>query len=465
MARHLKSRFGLAVLVFFFALSARAQAVHGVLKVVKGDVQITQASDGKTVAAKIGQKVFPKDTIVAGKDARAKIVMVDNNEINVSPDTKMVIQAYDYKPEEDKKNVLLNVMYGKVRNKVNQKYDGENKFQVKTPSAVAGVRGTDFMVGFTPPPSGSPVGTPGMSNVVTFSGKVAFGIPGPNGSIQNPVYVGAGQQTSASGNKPPGAPTSVPKDQLAKMDNETNAEKGGGSKSGDSRQPADDGKKEKDKDKGDKDKDSGDKDKGDKGSDKGDKDKGDKGDKDKGDKADKGDKGSDKADKGSDKGADKGDKPADRNDKGTGDKANNDKGGGDKGGNSSANNNSNSNSNGNNNGNSAGAGTSPAAGGPVAGSGPNGPPPPAGAGPMPASVGGPTLAPPPGMPNMPAMPGSTLVMGDLPSATTPIMPVLPPTFAPPPPPPAALPPPTNTFINNVISNQSRKITVVITGGP
>ncbi len=438
--RHFKSHIGFVCLILVFSFSAHAQAVHGVLKVVKGDVQIIQASDGKKVAAKIGQKVFPKDTIIAGKESRAKIVMVDNNEINISPDSKIEIQSYDYKPEEDKKSVILNVMYGKVRSKVNQKYEGENKFQVKTPSAVAGVRGTDFMTGYDPSTK--------ASSVVTFQGNVAVGQPGPNGQIQNPVYVGAGQMTSASGNKPPNAPTSVPKDQLAKMDTESNADKGGGQKGGDTRQPADDGKK----DKGDKDKDKGDKDKG-------------------GDKA--ADKGSDKGDKGTDKNS-----KADSGSKGSGAPvaavaaAAPDAG---SAGASTSSNSANSPS-------STAAPTSAAAPGnapvadtasapataaaPTAASN-NPPPPTTSSGPMPASVGAPILAPPPSaMPNIPtSMPGSTLTAVDMPSATTPVMPTLPPTVAPPPPPPTALPPATNTFVNNVISNQNRKVTIVITGGP
>jgi len=129
---------------------ANAQNVDGVLKVVKGDVQIKSAKTGQTVKARIGEKVFPKDIIITGKDARAKIVMVDNNEINVSPESQIEIQHYEFDPNAGKKEVLLNVIYGKVRAKVEQKYDGKtSKFQVKTPSAVAGVRGTDFMTSYT----------------------------------------------------------------------------------------------------------------------------------------------------------------------------------------------------------------------------------------------------------------------------------------------------------------------------
>lgn len=202
---------------FTFVNAAQAADVHGVLRVVKGDVQIKAVKDGATTKARLGGKIFPKDTIITGKDARAKIVMTDNNEINVSPDSQLVLQSYVYEPEKGKKDVLLNVIYGKVRSKVEQKYDGKNsQFQVKTPSAVAGVRGTDFMTSFN--------NLTGTSQVVTFEGEVAFGQPGPGNTIVGQVSVQPGQMSMVSPGQPPAAPTALPKSQLAQIDNESKAE-------------------------------------------------------------------------------------------------------------------------------------------------------------------------------------------------------------------------------------------------
>lgn len=209
----------------FLSTPLFAQEVSGVVMVVKGDVKIT-SKDGKTESAKVGKKVFPGDTIVAAAEGRAKIVMSDKNVLNVSPDSKIVIEKYE-NDGKDKKNVELNVLYGKVRASVEQKYDGDkSKFNIKTPSAVAGVRGTDFMTSFN-------AGTK-TAQVITFSGTVAVGTPGPGGSIQNPVFVQPGQMTTASAGAAPEAPKAVPKEELQQMNNETKAEtaKGGPESSG-----------------------------------------------------------------------------------------------------------------------------------------------------------------------------------------------------------------------------------------
>jgi hypothetical protein len=205
-------------IAFVQALSQSAFA-DGVFMVVKGDVKV-EKSDKKIVPAKVGMKVNQSDTIIAGKDSRAKVVMQDKNVLNISPDTKILIEKYQFDESKDQKNVTLNVLYGKVRSTVNQKYDGEkNKFQVKTPSAVAGVRGTDFLTQFSQ--------SSHQAKFVTFEGKVEVGTPGPGGTIRNSVFVNPGQSTSMNkGALRPQAPAAIPKQELAKIENETKAEPG-----------------------------------------------------------------------------------------------------------------------------------------------------------------------------------------------------------------------------------------------
>jgi hypothetical protein len=205
----------IGVFVTFFALTSNAQEMQGVMMVVKGDIKVTSAKTKKTDPGKIGMKVFQGDEISAGADSRAKIVMSDKNVLNISPDSKIVIAKYENKGDE--KNVQIDVMYGKVRASVEEKYDGEkSKFNIKTPSAVAGVRGTDFITGYSRQTQ--------KTEITTFTGTVAVGSPGPGGTISNPVFVQQGQQTSVASGGAPEAPKAVPKEQLNQMNNETKAE-------------------------------------------------------------------------------------------------------------------------------------------------------------------------------------------------------------------------------------------------
>lgn len=203
---------------------ALAEDMNGVFMVVKGEVTVT-GKDNKVEPAKVGKKVVQGDTISAGKEGRAKIVMADKNVLNISPETQIKIEKYE-NDGKDKKNVELNVLYGKVRASVEQKYDGEkSKFNIKTPSAVAGVRGTDFLTGYNP-------STKAMS-VITFAGSVAVGTAGAGGAIVNPVFVNPGQMTEAKAGGAPSKPQAMPKEEMQKLNNETKAET---AKNGDNKQ-------------------------------------------------------------------------------------------------------------------------------------------------------------------------------------------------------------------------------------
>ena len=207
-------------LTLLFCTPSFAKKVYGTFRVVKRDVKVISFKKKKTISARPGMKVYPKDTIVAGKNSRAKVVMVDKNVINISPDTKVNFANYVFEPKKKKKAVLLNVLYGKIRSKVNQKYNGkDNKFQVKTPSAVAGVRGTDFFVNYNRQIK--------KTDVVTFEGKVKFGLPGANNSIRNGVDVNVGQIASSTSGQRPNTPKNIPPSQLAKFDKNSNSDKAG----------------------------------------------------------------------------------------------------------------------------------------------------------------------------------------------------------------------------------------------
>lgn len=208
----------LLLVTFLFYVKTHASTVHGVLMVVKGDVTVISSKDQKSTKAKIGTKVFPGDTIETKKEARAKLVMVDKNIINISPDSKFQLEKYEYNAQTNKKGAILNVIYGKVRATVSQKYDGEeNRFQVKTKSSVAGVRGTDFMVSFSE--------TTHTAKVVTFEGRVEVGQGvDATGRIQNPVTVDPGQFTVANVNAPPSLPAAVPQEEFKSLSQSTVAE-------------------------------------------------------------------------------------------------------------------------------------------------------------------------------------------------------------------------------------------------
>ncbi len=83
-------------------------------------MKIESGTIHKLETAVAGGKVCSGDTVISGKDARAKILInVDapsgKNELNISPDTHLIIANYEFNPTDNKKKVMLNILSGKVR--------------------------------------------------------------------------------------------------------------------------------------------------------------------------------------------------------------------------------------------------------------------------------------------------------------------------------------------------------------
>ena len=105
----------IVLFVLTWATGANAQEASGIFMIVKGDVKIISKASPQGDSAKVGRKVGEGDTIQAGADSRAKIVMSDKNIINILPDSKMTITKYQSNATKDERNVELKVEYGKVR--------------------------------------------------------------------------------------------------------------------------------------------------------------------------------------------------------------------------------------------------------------------------------------------------------------------------------------------------------------
>lgn len=183
--------------------------------VVKGDVEVESKKTGK-FKAKVASKVYAGDIVTTGAEGRAKIVMSDRNVLNVSTDTKITINKYENDSTTGVKNVDIDLSKGKLRSNVEQKYDGEkSQFLIKTPTAVAGVRGTSFLTSFDPATR--------KTQIVTFKGSVALSIPGSNAP---PVMVKKGESSSVSqGQTAPEPPKQMNKEDLNSADKSSNAAK------------------------------------------------------------------------------------------------------------------------------------------------------------------------------------------------------------------------------------------------
>ncbi len=92
-----------------------------------------------------GMLINAKDIIKTDKTGSASIELPDGSVANIGPSSRLKMTSFVDKFNKQKKAIQLDLIIGAGKFKVNKLKGGET-FLVKTPTAVAGVRGTEFIV-------------------------------------------------------------------------------------------------------------------------------------------------------------------------------------------------------------------------------------------------------------------------------------------------------------------------------
>ncbi|MEW6220610.1 MAG: FecR family protein, partial [Thermodesulfobacteriota bacterium] len=108
---------------------------------------------GANVAYDAGRErpLFAGDTLVTGEKAQLKARLNDRSSFAMAGHTKMVLDKAVYDPDQDRRTSVLQVLFGRARFLVNRLKGGyDQDFEVRTPTAICGVRGSDFAIAVLP---------------------------------------------------------------------------------------------------------------------------------------------------------------------------------------------------------------------------------------------------------------------------------------------------------------------------
>lgn len=124
---------------------AAVAADAGLVKVSKGSVQIQRG--GTKVPAVVGTAVRTSDVIVTGADGSAGITFTDNSLVSVGPNSVFAIDKYRFDTTTHAGEFEGNLRQGRLA-AVSGKMvkQAPESMKIRTPSAVMGVRGTEFVV-------------------------------------------------------------------------------------------------------------------------------------------------------------------------------------------------------------------------------------------------------------------------------------------------------------------------------
>jgi hypothetical protein len=127
------------------AAGASEAANAGRVKVSKGEVYVER--DGQRIDAPVGFAIEVKDTVKTGADGSVGITFNDNSLLSAGPNSELVIEKFLFDStthigefNTHLKRGTLAVVSGKI---VKQSPEA---MRIRTPAAVMGVRGTEFVV-------------------------------------------------------------------------------------------------------------------------------------------------------------------------------------------------------------------------------------------------------------------------------------------------------------------------------
>jgi hypothetical protein len=126
------------------ALPAMAADV-GLVKVSQGSVQIQRGA--ARLPAAVGAGLQAADVIVTGADGYAGITFTDNSLVSVGPGSVFAIDKYRFDTTTHQGEFEGNLRQGRLA-AVSGKMvkQSPESMKIRTPSAIMGVRGTEFLV-------------------------------------------------------------------------------------------------------------------------------------------------------------------------------------------------------------------------------------------------------------------------------------------------------------------------------
>ena len=139
--------FGLAVILAISctAVPVKAEDAIGQVKTRTGDVKVLR--HGALQPLSVGDHVFQSDTITTAKGASVGITFVDNSMMSLGPASQLALDQFQFDTTTHAGLFNTSLAKGTLAVKSGQiVQQTPEAMHIKTPAALLGVRGTEFVV-------------------------------------------------------------------------------------------------------------------------------------------------------------------------------------------------------------------------------------------------------------------------------------------------------------------------------
>jgi ferric-dicitrate binding protein FerR (iron transport regulator) len=172
-----------ALSILLPATSQAKETEIGTVASFEGTAEIGR--DGSWVAAEVGAPVRAADLLRTGKPGHLRIVFDDDSVLTLGESSELKVSEHMFAPDEGSRS-LVDLLSGTVNAVVSEYYQKPNaEYEVKTKTATAGVRGTEFVVSYEPGEE--------ITEVFVVDGRVE--VTSLVEDVQNTVFLNANEVT------------------------------------------------------------------------------------------------------------------------------------------------------------------------------------------------------------------------------------------------------------------------------
>jgi hypothetical protein len=172
---------------------AQQQPSIGLVTALQGQATVQHAGNTQAMSLSVESPVYREDIIQTLAASKIKLVLLDGTELTLGEGSTMTLSKFVYAPQQQTHQGIIKVAGGIFR-AVTRKVFSQTTFEVHTATAVAAVRGTQWLGEVTPE----------ATAITVVEGEVTVVHAEPR--IGGAVVVTPGQGTDVQGQQPPTAP-------------------------------------------------------------------------------------------------------------------------------------------------------------------------------------------------------------------------------------------------------------------
>ena len=172
------------------------------LSILNGTVEVQEPGSGNWEQAVNGMSLITGTYVRTAVESRAMLTFFEGSTITLDSDTSIEIRHLDFN-EKQSTTIILKQWLGRTWSRVVKMVESGSYYEIETPSAIAVVRGTQFL---------TEVDELGATRLNTTEGLVSVIAQGEE------VYVAAGQQTTVESGYSPSEPTKTKPSKGIKQD-------------------------------------------------------------------------------------------------------------------------------------------------------------------------------------------------------------------------------------------------------